>query len=90
VAHTIKDKQKLLHRVRRLRGQVEAIERSLNAEEDCSKVLMTMAACRGSLAGLMAELVEGHIRHHLVDSESPPERNQAAQDIIDIVRSYLK
>lgn len=90
--HTKNDKKKLLNRVSRIRGQLDAIERGLEKDEDCSKVLQTIAACRGAMNGLMSEVLEGHILSHLVDIDDPsqPERVEAAYDLVDIVRSYLK
>jgi DNA-binding FrmR family transcriptional regulator len=92
MAHTTKDKAKLLGRVRRIRGQVEAIERSLDGEHECSSVLQLMAACRGALNGLMAEVLEGHIRFHVLDPKSAENAPQveAAEELIDVVRTYLK
>ena len=91
MAHTTKDKAKLLGRVRRIRGQVEAIERALDGEHECSSVLQLMAACRGALNGLMAEVLEGHIRFHVLDPKSgKTPQLQAAEELIDVVRSYLK
>ena len=78
MAHVIRDKNKLLNRVRRLRGQVEAIERALNSEAECSKILHTIAACRGAINSLMAEVLEGHIRFHVVDLDCRPTSSQAA------------
>ncbi|MBA4074398.1 MAG: transcriptional regulator [Cyanobacteria bacterium PR.023] len=90
--HTKNDKKKLLNRVSRIRGQLDAIERGLEKDDDCSKVLQTIAACRGAMNGLMSEVLEGHILSHLVDVDDPsqPERVEAAYDLVDIVRSYLK
>jgi FrmR/RcnR family transcriptional regulator, repressor of frmRAB operon len=92
MAHTSKDKEKLLKRVRRIRGQVEAIERALESEQECGGVLQLMAACRGALNGLMAEVMEGHVRFHVLDPEKGKDspQGQAAEELIDIVRAYLK
>jgi DNA-binding FrmR family transcriptional regulator len=92
MAHTAKDKTKLLSRVRRIRGQVEAIERALDGEQECSSVLQLMAACRGALNGLMAEVMEGHIRFHVLAPNNGKRSPQveAAEELIDIVRAYLK
>jgi DNA-binding FrmR family transcriptional regulator len=94
MAHITKDKEKLLARVRRIRGQVEAIERTLGEEpeHDCSDVLQLVAACRGALNGLMAELVEGHIRYHVLDPKRDGNSMQAAaaEELIGVVRTYLK
>jgi DNA-binding FrmR family transcriptional regulator len=92
MAHTTKDKDKLLARVRRIRGQVEAIERSLEQEHECFSTLQLMAACRGALNGLMAEVMEGHIRFHVLAPKT--HRNsreaEAAEQLVDVVRAYLK
>jgi len=93
MAHTTKDKKKLLNRVRRIRGQVDAIERLLDEEtEDCASVLQTIASCRGAINGLMAEVIEGHVRFHVIDPNHKPTREQteAAEDLIDVVKTYLK
>ena len=67
--HTIRDRQKLLGRVRRIRGQVEAIERALESEAGCETVMHQIAGVRGAVAGLMAEVIDDHIRTHLVDAD---------------------
>jgi DNA-binding FrmR family transcriptional regulator len=92
MAHTIRDKQKLLNRVRRIQGQLTAVEKALEQEQDCSTILLTIAACRGAINGLMAEIIEGHIRFHVVDPDREPttEKARAAQELIDVVKAYLK
>ena len=92
MAHLVRDKKKLLNRVRRLRGQLNAIERDLEEERDCSETLQTIAAVRGAIHGLMAEVLEGHIRYHVVDPDRRPTSAQAraTQEVIDVIRTYLK
>jgi FrmR/RcnR family transcriptional regulator, repressor of frmRAB operon len=93
MAHTSKDRTRVLSRVRRIRGPVEAIERAVSDQHECSSVLQLMAACRGALNGLMADVMEGQIRFHVLT----PTRNgnkspqaEAAEELIDVVRAYLK
>jgi FrmR/RcnR family transcriptional regulator, repressor of frmRAB operon len=92
MAHTTKDKVKLLNRVRRIKGQITAIENALDGDQECSKVLQTIAACRGAINGLMAEVMEGHVRYHVIDPKSKPtsEQAEAAEELIDLVNRYLK
>lgn len=91
MAHTIKDKAKLLNRARRIRGQVEALERALETERECGEVLRLIAAARGAMDSLMAEVLEGHIREHAAtERQSPRQALAAADDLIEIVRAYLK
>ena len=90
MSHTIKTRKKLLDRVRRLAGQVRAVERALEQEAGCGKVLQTLAASRGALNGLLAEVVEGHVREHLADARvRPKDRAAAAKDLIAGVRAYV-
>lgn len=92
MAHTIHDKKRLLHRVRRVRGQMEAVERLLENEVECIDILQQIAACRGSMNGLMLEVLEGHIRCHVSDPSHRPDgqRQKAVEELIEITRSYLK
>jgi FrmR/RcnR family transcriptional regulator, repressor of frmRAB operon len=92
MAHTIKNKKKTLDRVRRIRGQVEGIERALNEERDCSEILQTIAACRGAINALMSEIIEGHIRFHVVnpDRKLKARRDEAVEELVDVVKAYLK
>jgi FrmR/RcnR family transcriptional regulator, repressor of frmRAB operon len=92
MSHTIREQKKLLARVRRIRGQVEGIERALASEAGCDKVMHLIAGARGAMAGLMAEIVEDHVRSHLVDTEKHPNalNTEAAEQLLDVVRTYLK
>jgi len=92
VSHTIREKGKLLNRVSRLRGQIEAVERALEQETECSDVLQLIASARGAINGLMAEVLEEHIRMHIMDPahEAEGEKARGAEELIDVVRSYLK
>ena len=92
MTHTIREKTKLLARVRRLRGQVESIERALDTEAGCEQVMHLIAGARGAMAGLMAEVVEDHVRTHLVDANKHPHalNTEAAEQLLDVVRTYLK
>jgi DNA-binding FrmR family transcriptional regulator len=92
MTHTVREKQKLLARTRRIRGQVEAIERALEAEAGCEQVMQLVAGVRGALAGLMSEVIEDHINTHLVDESTHPgalNRDGAGQ-LMDVIRTYLK
>lgn len=92
MAHTIREKTKLLNRVRRIRGQVEALERALEDEKGCAQVLHLVAGVRGAITGLMAEVMEDHIRFHVVDpaQERDTEKAQGAAELIEAVHAYLK
>ena len=92
MSHVAKEKLKLLNRVRRLRGQIEAIERAVDADDECANVLQQATACRGALDGFIAQVIEDHIREHMVDSRAGRDAPQvlAAEELIEIVHQYLK
>ena len=91
MTHLDKEKQKLVARIKRIRGQCEAIERSLGADDDCANVLMLLANVRGGINSLMAEVLEDHIRLHLLSSSrNSTSPKELAEDMIDLVKAYLK
>ena len=92
MSHTVREKQKLLNRARRIRGQAEAIVRALEEEKGCEQVIHLIAGCRGAINGLLAEVVEEHIRTHLVDPDKDLEalNIDAADQLIAVVHSYFK
>ncbi len=90
MGHTIRGKDKLLARVRRIRGQCEAIERALQAEAECGATMQLIAAARGAMNGLMAEVLEQHLVSHVLNGASRGERDAAADELIDVVKAYLR
>lgn len=91
MAHTINNKKQLLSRVRRIKGQATALERALDQEDDCAAVLQQIAAIRGAINGLMAEVLEGHVREHLgPEAGDAQRRGEDLEQIVRVLRSYLK
>lgn len=91
MAHTIKGKKPLLTRVRRIKGQTEALEKALEQETDCSAVLQQIAAIRGAVNGLMTEVLEGHLREHLGADDIPPQQRRKDLDqVVAVLHSYFK
>ena len=90
--HTVREKARLLARVKRIKGQVEGIERALQAEAGCEAIMHQIAGVRGALAGLAAEVVEDHVFTHLVDAEQHPGalNTESAEALMALIRSYLK
>jgi DNA-binding FrmR family transcriptional regulator len=92
MGHTIEQKSRLIQRVRRLRGQVDAIVRALETDADCAQVMQLAVSVRGAASSLMAELLEDHIRMHVSDPARDRDRERAkgAKHLIDVVHAYLK
>ncbi len=92
MSHTVSHKKRLLARVRRIGGQVAAIERALENESECEQVMHLIAGARGAMAGLMAEVAEDHVRTHLVDPVAYPKalNQDAAEQLIELIRTYMK
>lgn len=93
MSHTSKNKEQMLGRVRRIKGQVEAIERALTGDDnECEEILQLVASCRGALNGLMAELIEGQLRYHVLvpGQKTLPSQLEAADGLIAVVKRYFK
>jgi DNA-binding FrmR family transcriptional regulator len=92
MSHVVHEKQKLLNRVRRLRGQVDAIERALESEDSCTQIMRLLTAARGAMNGMMAEVVEDHIQMHMMAANRKPARDEieAADELVDVLRSYIR
>jgi DNA-binding FrmR family transcriptional regulator len=90
--HTQREREKLIARVRRIRGQVEATERAILEDKGCYEILQTVTAARGALNGLVSEMIEDHVRFHVLDPDEKlsAKRARAAEELIDVVRAYVK
>ncbi|RUL72985.1 metal/formaldehyde-sensitive transcriptional repressor [Dyella choica] len=90
--HTVRERAKLLNRAKRLRGQIEAIERSLSEEDDCSLILHQIVAARGAINGLLTQVIEGHIREHLLDDNghTSEAKRRDAEELIAALKTYIK
>jgi len=91
LAEISKEKQKLLSRIKRVGGQIDAVEHSVTVGHECADILMLLAAIRGGVNSLMAEILEDHIRLHITHpnrSSGSPE--ELTEDLIGLVRAYLK
>jgi DNA-binding FrmR family transcriptional regulator len=85
MAHVKRDRDALLKRARRLKGQVAAVEKAIEDGGDCGAVLQQLAAVRGAANGLMAEVLEGHLREHLV-----PKADTDLDAIVSVLQRYLR
>ncbi len=91
MSHTIRNKTNLAKRVARIRGQVDAVARALDDEAECGEVLRLIASARGAMNGLMSEVLEDHIRSHAFSGAKPKSDDaQVADELVEVVRSYLK
>lgn len=90
MAHTLKDKAKIISRVNRLKGQLDAFVKALETEQDCYQNMQLLSSCRGALNGLMSEVVAGHIREHIVEADNKKSAAESGEDLIDIMKSFLK
>jgi FrmR/RcnR family transcriptional regulator, repressor of rcnA expression len=88
MTHLSREKLDLVTRTKKVIGQLESVLRGLNDDEQCADVLQRLAAARGAINSLMGELLEDHIRNHMPRNSKSSE--EAADDVIEIVRTYLK
>lgn len=83
----VHDDKKILNRVRRLQGQMNAVEQSLqNPETGCIQVLQQVAAVKGAINGLMNELIETHLREHVIREAAVNEEELA--EFLKLLKRY--
>ncbi len=91
MAHVRSSKDNLLKRVKRIAGQIQAIERALDSDDDCSKTLLLVASTRGAINGLMDEIIEDHAREHVANPTlSNEERAKGVDELLEAIRRYSK
>lgn len=90
MSHLSRQKDKLIARVRRIKGQLEAIERALEAEAACVEVLRQVASVRGAVNGLTVEVMEDHLREHVLAADTDQDRQQGGAEMIEVIRAYMK
>jgi len=90
--HTQQEKEKLIARVRRIAGQVKAVEAALEGGAECSEILHALTGARGAMNSLIVEVLEDHVRHHILDPEQRPgtPKAEATEELFDAIRTYLK
>ena len=88
MTHISRERSELILRAKKLIGQLESVQRALEEDAHCADILQRLAAVRGSINSLMRELMEDHIRNHMPRNTKSSE--EAADDLIEIVRTYLK
>ena len=69
--HSAEDKHRAITRLRRIRGQADALERAVEAGSDCAPILQQLAAMRGAVHGLMADLLDSHMRETMAKQPAP-------------------
>ncbi|KEQ54529.1 metal/formaldehyde-sensitive transcriptional repressor [Sphingobium chlorophenolicum] len=89
--HIVADRDKLLARVRRIAGQIGAVERQLAGDAGCSETLQLVASVRGAVGSLMEELIDQHMREHVArPGISDEARQAAAEEMLALIRRYGK
>jgi len=88
--HTGPEKQKLLNRIRRLRGQIDSIERALDGDAGCTEIMRLLTTARGAINGAMAEVVEDHIQMHMMDHRPTRGESEAASELVEVLKSYIR
>ena len=90
MAHIVANKDRLLLRVKKIKGQLNSIEKALENESECFKLLQQISASRGAIQSLMSEVLDGHIKEHLGNHVSDEQREQEIENITSLLKTYLK
>lgn len=94
--HSSEDKKRAITRLRRIKGQADALERAIEAGADCAPLLQQIVAMRGATNGLMAEVMESHLRETFGAGADPADKSEGGdhdddvEGVMKILRTYLK
>ena len=92
MGHVTENRKELLTRIRRIAGQVKSVEKALTEEQECSAILQQISAIRGAINGLMVEILEDEVKLHILSptARANSEQARAADELIEVLRTYLK
>ncbi|MET0444299.1 MAG: Ni(II)/Co(II)-sensing transcriptional repressor DmeR [Pseudorhodoplanes sp.] len=90
MSHTQHNKKKLIARINRLKGQMDAVERALDAGRPCGEVLQLLSSIRGALNGLTGEVLDDHLHEHVLHAADDKARGEAVQEISEVLRTYIR
>ena len=92
MSHTTAAKKDLITRINRIQGQLDGIKDAIQEDLDCASVLQQVAACRGAMNGLMAEIIEGEIKNHVLSPNAKANSSEAkaADELVEVLRRYIK
>lgn len=90
MSHTVANKEKLLVRIKKIKGQLGSIENALEKESDCFKILQQISATRGAIQSLMSEVLDGHIKEHLGNHVCEADRTREIANLTSLLKTYLK
>ncbi len=90
MAHLIENKDKLILRIKKIKGQLSSVEKALESDSDCFKVLQQISASRGAIQSLMREVLDEHIKEHLGSHISDAQREEEIENLRSLLKSYLK
>ena len=92
MSHITAAKKELITRINRIQGQLDGIKDAIQEDLDCASVLQQVAACRGAMNSLMAEIIEGEIKNHVLSSNAKANSSEAraADELVEVLRRYIK
>ena len=85
------DKKKLLVRLRRIGGQVEAVGRMIEEDEYCVDIMMQLSAATGALGKVGQIVLENHLKtcvQEAMTEGKKADRDEKLQELIDLFRKY--
>ncbi len=88
-AHPPEETQALRTRLRKITGQLHAVDGMLANDYDCSDVLMQLVSARRAIKALSEKLIYSHMEHCIEHASSPAESRRKLRDLLTVLERYV-
>ena len=87
--HSAEEKKKVMNRLSRAIGHLEAVKRMVERDEDCSEVLIQLAAVRSAINNTGKVILQDHIEHCIVDAIESGD-HEALEELNKAIDRFMK
>ena len=87
--HVHENQRAVVNRLSRAIGHLEKVKRMVEAGQDCSEVLVQLAAVRSALDNTGKVILKDHMRHCMVDAVAAGDQD-AIEDLCQAIDKFMK
>ena len=88
--HPEEERRASIVRVRKIVGQLGAVERMLEQDRDCTEILTQIVSARRGLKSLAEKLIHSHVHHCIEGAHSPAESRKKLAELLTVLERYVE